>query len=223
MECVYCAVRTVALYTIQVNVNQKHSAAVRCSALHNLCPVPKSNIGTCNNSFPCPSQQLQITPSGSVWAPYLRLTTYITVVPFCCSKAGRQLSDAIYVLFCLSMYPAPFYFAWEAARQDAGEFIRHAYSRMLRLWEQRRFCEPIIRCLGVGVKFDKQETLRGQTVMSLCKMQHRCSENHTKFGTKCKFARSFYNFSLIWILFSRDISRKKKSLTLNWRNKSHAS
>ena len=150
--CVYCAVRNVCLYTIQVNVNQKHSTGVRCSALHISCPVPKSNIGTCNNSLPCPSQQLQITPSGSVWAPYLRLTTYITVVPFCCSRAGRQLSDAIYVLFCLSMYPDPFYFASEAARQDGGAFIRHTYSRMLRLWEQRRFREPIINCLGADVQ-----------------------------------------------------------------------
>ena len=196
-ECVYCAVRTVALYTIRVNVNQKHSAGVRCSALHISCSVPKSNIGTCNNSFPCPSQQLQITPSGSVWAPYLRLTTYITVVSFCCSKAGRQLSDAIYVLFCLSMYPAPFYFACEAARQEGGEFISHTHSRMLRLWELRRFREPIISCLGVGVKSGKQETLRRQIVMSLCKMQHRCGGSHTKFGTKSKFARSFYNFSRI--------------------------
>ena len=95
------------------------------------------------------------------------------------------------------MYPAPFYFASEAARQDGGAFIRHTYSRMLRLWEQRRFREPIINCLGVGVQSDKQETLSRQTVMSLCKMQHRCSGSHTKFGTKRKFARSFYNFNLI--------------------------
>jgi len=80
-ECVYCAVRIVALYTIQVNVNQKHSAAVRCSALHISCLVPKSNIGTCYNSFPCPSQQLQIN-SVTVGLGPLSPSNY---VHHCCS------------------------------------------------------------------------------------------------------------------------------------------